>query len=53
MAGNQKVSLNLSGMHCASCASVIEKSIQETPGVKTASVNFAAEKARVVFDGSV
>ncbi len=49
---NKRVSLSLFGMHCSSCAAIIERSIKKVPGVKQASVNFAAEKATVVFDGS-
>ncbi len=45
-----RVSLVLSGMHCASCAGLIERGLKKTPGVVSASVNFAAEKAHVVFD---
>lgn len=47
---NKNISLSLSGMHCASCALIIEKSLRKTPGVARANVNFAAEKASVIFD---
>lgn len=47
---NKRVKLDVSGMHCASCAGLIEKSLKKVPGVTQASVNFAAEKALVVFD---
>ncbi len=50
--GTQKVNLSLYGMHCSSCAALIERSIKKVPGVTSANVNFAAEKASVVFDGS-
>ncbi|EKE06012.1 MAG: hypothetical protein ACD_19C00120G0001, partial [uncultured bacterium] len=50
--GDQNVNLILSGMHCASCALVIEKSLKKVSGVKDANVNFNAEKARVIFDSS-
>lgn len=46
----QRVNLSLSGMHCASCANIIERSVKKVPGVQQASVNFAAEKALVVYD---
>lgn len=47
-------SFNITGMHCASCAGVIEKQLKQVLGVTKASVNFAAEKALVSFDaGSV
>ncbi len=49
----EQVQLSLSGMHCASCAGLIERGLKKVPGVKTANVNFAAEKARVVFDNSL
>ena len=48
--GSQRVQLSLSGMHCSSCAGLIERSLKKVPGVKEANVNFAAEKASVVFD---
>ncbi|MDP3985257.1 MAG: heavy metal translocating P-type ATPase [bacterium] len=38
------------GMHCTSCAGLIERAIRKVPGVKEANVNYGAEKARVVFD---
>ncbi len=41
------------GMHCASCAKLIEKKLSKTPGVKTASVNYASELATVSFDSDV
>ncbi len=48
----KRVSLSLSGMHCTSCALIIEKSLNKTLGVKEAHVNFAAEKALVTYDES-
>ena len=51
--GNQKrISLSLSGMHCTSCALIIEKSLRKVSGVKEAHVNFAAEKALISYDES-
>ncbi|MEK7598282.1 MAG: heavy metal translocating P-type ATPase [Patescibacteria group bacterium] len=50
---NERVNLSIFGMHCASCASLIERSLKKTPGVTQANVNFAAEKASVVFDARV
>ncbi len=48
----QKVALSLGGMHCSSCASIIERSLKKLPGVVAANVNFAAEKASVIFDAA-
>jgi len=50
MNNSKKTSLQIQGMHCASCAVSIEKSLQKKKGVKTATVNFATEKASVEFD---
>ncbi len=48
----KKIQLNLEGMHCSSCANLIERSLKKVPGVEQAGVNFAAEKASVVYDES-
>ncbi|MAG91213.1 copper-translocating P-type ATPase [Candidatus Woesearchaeota archaeon] len=45
-----KIILPIKGMHCASCAVTIEKSLKKVSGVKSANVNFASEKASVEFD---
>ncbi|MDP2838320.1 MAG: heavy metal translocating P-type ATPase [Candidatus Moranbacteria bacterium] len=45
----ERTQLSVIGMHCASCAGIIERSLRKTPGVKQANVNFATEKATVVF----
>ncbi|TFH04221.1 MAG: heavy metal translocating P-type ATPase, partial [Methanosarcina sp.] len=47
-----KVTLNLQGMSCASCAANIEKILNKTDGVISASVNFPLEKAVVEFNSS-
>ncbi|MBC8186174.1 heavy metal translocating P-type ATPase [candidate division KSB1 bacterium] len=45
-----KLDLPISGMSCASCANTIEKTLQGEAGVQKASVNFANQKAHVVYD---
>ncbi len=45
--------INISGMHCASCANKIEKAFKETKGVINAGVNFAAEKATVEYNAGM
>lgn len=50
---NKRVSLSLFGMHCSSCANIIERQLKKTPGVKQATVNFSAEKASILFDEGV
>ena len=49
----KRIQLSLSGMHCSSCAGLIERGLKKVPGVKEVGVNFAAEKASVLFDESV
>jgi heavy metal translocating P-type ATPase len=44
-----QIELDVQGMTCASCAARIERVLQRQPGVAEASVNFAAERARVVL----
>jgi len=38
------------GMHCASCASIIEKSLGKVVGVGSAEVNYGTESAKILFD---
>ncbi|MCR4275858.1 MAG: heavy metal translocating P-type ATPase [Candidatus Parcubacteria bacterium] len=40
------------GMHCASCASIIEKSLGKVDGVDSIEVNVGTEKAKISFDES-
>ena len=47
-----RTELPLLGMHCAACASRIEKALGQTPGVEEANVNFATSRASVRFDRS-
>jgi len=46
----ETATLAISGMHCASCARAIENALSQREGVYQASVNFASEKAQVLFD---
>ena len=45
-----KVTLNLRGMHCASCANSIQSATRSISGVVSSNVNFATEEAAVEFD---
>ncbi|NNA86213.1 copper-translocating P-type ATPase [Pseudomonas fragi] len=45
--------LDISGMTCASCAGRVEKALAKVPGVKSASVNLATERAHVELLGQV
>ncbi|UEA31831.1 heavy metal translocating P-type ATPase [Granulicatella elegans] len=46
----KKEEFALEGLHCAGCASTIEKVVQDLPGVKEANVNLATEKMMVQFN---
>ncbi len=43
-------SFKIRGMHCASCASIIEKTLKKVDGVKSVTVNYGTEGAKVSFD---
>lgn len=45
-----RIQLQVSGMHCASCAGLIAKALTNAEGITAASVNLASEKATVDFD---
>ena len=40
----------VSGMHCSSCALIIERQLIKVPGVDSAKVSFASEKASVSYN---
>ena len=45
-----KVTLNLRGMHCASCANSIQSATRSISGVASSNVNFATEEVVIEFD---
>lgn len=51
--GEKRVTFSVSGMHCASCSAIIERSVKKLPGIKDIHVNFAAEKAHATFDSAL
>jgi P-type Cu+ transporter len=40
---------NIKGMHCASCAAIIEKTLKKVAGVHQVQANFGTETAKVSF----
>ncbi|MEI6581064.1 MAG: heavy metal translocating P-type ATPase [bacterium] len=40
------------GMHCASCAGIIEKTFKKTEGVQNASANYGNESVKISYDES-
>lgn len=47
--GTANAQIGVQGMHCASCVTVIEDALRQTPGVLYAAVNAATEHARVEY----
>ncbi|MGI6575705.1 MAG: copper ion binding protein [bacterium] len=45
-----KITIPITDMSCAACASKIERALQKAPGVNIATVNLATGKAAVVFN---
>ncbi|CAO3409465.1 heavy metal translocating P-type ATPase [Azospirillum largimobile] len=53
-AERREFDLSVTGMTCASCAGRVEKALKRLPGVESAAVNLATERAHVVaFAGSL
>ncbi len=48
-----KTTLQITGMHCANCATVLEKAISSTEGVEKCNVNLTTEKATILFDEAI
>ena len=45
-----EIELPITGMHCVNCAATVEKALNRLqPGVVSASVNFATEKAQIAY----
>ena len=42
----------IKGMHCASCAGIIEKTFKKTEGVESVEVNYGTENVKVTYDES-
>lgn len=49
--GMKSLDFSIEGMTCASCVSRVEKAIRAVPGVASASVNLATERARIELSG--
>lgn len=47
---SSQTKLSIHGMHCSSCAGIIQREINKVPGVQDATVNFASEKASVTHN---
>lgn len=50
---NTTETINIEGMHCASCVASVERSLKGVPGVHVATVNLATESAQIEYDADV
>jgi len=48
-----KYKITISGMHCASCAGNVERSLKKVPGVKNVSVSMLTNKGIVESDANI
>jgi len=48
----KRIKLKIEGMHCASCASNIEKSLKKVQGIKSANVSLMTKKGIVEIEES-
>ncbi len=46
----RELTFPVAGMTCANCAATVERTLRKAPGVEDATVNYASERATVVFD---
>lgn len=49
----KKIKLSISGMHCASCAGNVERSVRKVPGVKNIIVSLLTNKGIVEAEDTV
>ena len=50
MTSNTSVDLSVQGMHCGSCVARVKAALEKVPGVASAAVDLADERARVVLE---
>lgn len=49
----KKITCHVTGMNCASCASRVNKILNNHPGVYEADINFASSTGRVIYDPAI
>ncbi len=45
-----QIQISIGGMHCASCSTIIERTLKKVRGVQEANVNYSTEQASVTYD---
>ena len=48
----ERCTIPVSGMTCASCSARVQRTLEQTPGVTSASVNLMTEQATVEYDAA-
>jgi P-type Cu+ transporter len=51
--GGERLSIPVTGMTCAACASRVQRKLERGAGVRDAAVNFGTERATIEYDPSV
>lgn len=49
----KKIKLKIDGMHCNSCALLIDSDLEDLEGVKCSSTNYAKSETEVEFDEEI
>lgn len=49
----KKAKLKISGMHCSSCAMIIDGDLEDIEGVKSAKTNYVKQECEVEFEEEV
>lgn len=49
----QVIKFRVTGMHCSSCSTAVQKALSVMTGVEKASVSLTLEQAEVVFDPTI
>ncbi|MBM3232122.1 heavy-metal-associated domain-containing protein [Candidatus Pacearchaeota archaeon] len=49
----KKLKISIEGMHCASCASNVEKSVSKVSGVKSCSVSLMLKKGNIECEDKI
>jgi len=52
MADTKKLKLKIEGMHCSSCAMLIDGDLEDLSGVKSSTTNYYKQECEVEIEGS-
>jgi len=49
----QRITFSIKGMHCTSCALVIDDALEEVPGIISSKTEYSRSQVQVEYDASV